>query len=394
MKLDRLLAFTRQPDLLITDESQDLETLLQEYPYFSAAQLLLTIKYKQQNSSRLNRQLQKAAAHLPDKNVLAAALNEGLAQMQQLEELELSESTSAVEVEAALETVHVTEPEVIAAEVLEKENEIVPAVLEEETLAEEIAPLESLAGNTLPEVATETSPENSPEPEVVQELEEQLAEEEEIAPTATIEATVADLAESSEEIPEEQEAVAAVSGEVARDEVEFFPETEPSAENTEAAALPLAELTKVAIEKPLKQEEQFLTQAHDRLSWFRFFAGKPLREQPDDVLEELYLEHMSGDFLQAASASLPEIKTELKAVVNHDAEVASNKNLEEEIRRLAYESISDEELPASETLAAIYESQKDYKKALRIYQKLMLKFPDRMTYFAGLIATTKEKLNN
>lgn len=367
MKLDRLLSFTRQPELLATDESQDLETLLQEYPYFSAAQLLLTIKYKKQNSSRFNRQLQRAAAHLPDKNVLAAALNEGLAQLQQLEMLEQQDVISVGTTEESIEEV-TTSPE-------------------EVTSAIEVALPEVVVSEETPDTI-EVLIENSPESELLaneplQEVQQEINDSREVEADETRER---ELKKSESELAfgEVDELASAASFLV----LETI--TENSAEPKEITTT----INQQEEENQLQPEEQFLTQAHDRLSWFRFFAGKPLREQPDDVLEELYLEHMSGDFLQAESATLPEIKTELKAVVNHNAEVASDKNLEEEIRRLAYESISDEELPASETLAAIYESQKDYKKALRIYQKLMLKFPDRMTYFAGLIATTKEKLNN
>lgn len=132
----------------------------------------------------------------------------------------------------------------------------------------------------------------------------------------------------------------------------------------------------------------FVARPHDRLSWFRFFAGKPLREQPDDVLEQLYIEHMQQDLLQAPVES--PIET-IKARVNTAEEVQSTKEIENEIKRLAYDSISDDELPASETLARIYEQQHEYKRAIKIYQKLILKFPDKMTYFAGLIEALRLK---
>ena len=373
MKLDRLLEFTRQPELLSGDESEDIETLLQEYPYFSAAQLLLTIKYKQQNSSRFNRQLQRAAAHLPDKNVLATALHEGLAQMQLLESLvdtnETVKATTETELKPDVEVLASTTGTIITETTINAEVVEIPETASVEVEGTVLLPeveVEAIDLTTAAAVEVEWPIETEKLEAAVETKGLEIEE---------VEATVDTIEEKIAEWPIEEEVKSPVA----------------------AASKELAHLEQTVSEMQHSEEdvqEVFLTQAHDRLSWFRFFAGKPLREQPDDVLEELYLEHMSGDFLQAESATLPEIKSELKAIVNHDAEVAQNKNLEEEIRRLAYESISDEELPASETLAAIYESQKDYKKALRIYQKLMLKFPDRMTYFAGLVAITKEKLNN
>lgn len=383
MKLDRLLELTRNPSLLGADESQDLESLVQEYPYFSAAQLLLTIKYKQQNTSHFNRQLQKAAAHLPDKNVLAIALHEDLARLQLM---------TITETEAELQT-----------ETTFDEPVVIQAGISQVVQAEELeAPDTALEIESVAEVALE--------PQVV--IEEITALEEEVVEAASeIAAVEADLTSFDEDVTlpevsslreqapeEEKENVEVAQVEIKQHEVE---------KDVKLTGAHTAELNEVVLNEPSMEvetvqtiaatdlpEQSFLAAAHDRLSWFRYFAGKPLHEQPADVLEELYQEHMSGDFLKAEAATLPEIKSELKAVINHDTEVARDKNLEEEIRRLAYESISDEELPASETLAAIYESQRDYKKALRIYQKLMLKFPDRMTYFAGLIASTKEKLNN
>jgi tetratricopeptide (TPR) repeat protein len=46
----------------------------------------------------------------------------------------------------------------------------------------------------------------------------------------------------------------------------------------------------------------------------------------------------------------------------------------------------------SGTLAGIYAAQHDYKKAIRIYQKLILKFPDKMSYFARLIEELRGKV--
>jgi len=370
MKLDRLLELTRNPSLLGADESQDLETLVQEYPYFSAAQLLLTIKYKQQNTSRFNRQLQKAAAHLPDKNVLAVALHEDLARMQLL---------------ASEEIESIPQVEAISFESNQKEDEIeVVQELEQEAENAEVISLDHF--NNEAEVALEDRVTDTADNDATTEKEEAQSE---------VKVEIEDVEVGKVEVEEEEVGKEEVGKEevTLEEALHLVLEDTPVGEPTQFLTEVVHDDSETASGTKLP-EQNFLAVAHDRLSWFRFFAGKPLREQPADVLEELYQEHMSGDFLKAEAATLPEIKSELKAVINHDTEVARDKNLEEEIRRLAYESISDEELPASETLAAIYESQKDYKKALRIYQKLMLKFPDRMTYFAGLIASTKEKLNN
>jgi hypothetical protein len=55
------------------------------------------------------------------------------------------------------------------------------------------------------------------------------------------------------------------------------------------------------------------------------------------------------------------------------------------------ESISDSNLPVSETLAKVFANQGNKSMAVKMYEKLMLNNPEKSTYFAGLIKKLKEK---
>lgn len=59
----------------------------------------------------------------------------------------------------------------------------------------------------------------------------------------------------------------------------------------------------------------------------------------------------------------------------------------------AKESISDESEIVTETLAKVYLQQGHAKKAIEIYGKLSLRFPEKKTYFASLIKEAKKETN-
>ncbi len=48
----------------------------------------------------------------------------------------------------------------------------------------------------------------------------------------------------------------------------------------------------------------------------------------------------------------------------------------------------------TETLASIYARQGYYKKAIQIFEKLSLKYPEKSTYFAAQIEKIKLLMNN
>jgi hypothetical protein len=59
----------------------------------------------------------------------------------------------------------------------------------------------------------------------------------------------------------------------------------------------------------------------------------------------------------------------------------------------AKESLDENKMPVSETLAKIFELQGNFPKAIYVYEQLSLIFPEKKTYFAGLIKQVKKKIN-
>jgi hypothetical protein len=61
--------------------------------------------------------------------------------------------------------------------------------------------------------------------------------------------------------------------------------------------------------------------------------------------------------------------------------------------KIAKESLSEETLPVSETLAKIFEIQGNIPKAIYVYEQLGLIIPEKKSYFASQIRKLKKKLN-
>jgi hypothetical protein len=55
-------------------------------------------------------------------------------------------------------------------------------------------------------------------------------------------------------------------------------------------------------------------------------------------------------------------------------------------------SVQEDDTLVTETLATIFEMQKLYEKAITVYEKLILKFPEKSTYFASRISELKKNI--
>jgi hypothetical protein len=147
---------------------------------------------------------------------------------------------------------------------------------------------------------------------------------------------------------------------------------------------------------------------------------KPLSEEEERTLEEKTIEQKPEASQELEPKTPQETKSNdssfiswLHADVNYEP-VASEfkKELEEfdpledlsgEVQKpkteffsptkKAKESLQEETIPVSETLAKVFVLQGNYPKAIQVYEELCLKFPEKKTFFADSIKEIKKKLN-
>lgn len=422
MTANRIIQHIFQETSLPQVSEAALEQMVTDYPYFTAARLLLAqksydrylnlhapaIKKAQLYSNNphyffqfVTGELEKSIAP-PVTSLIDSAFTPTTytpADPTPLANLELPEVEEPAAIIPVDETTEVPS-EIVAGTGITPgvANEIETVVDEwaEEPAADTAPPAPSEFESVVDEWGKPVELDTAPPPEAVVEEDWEEEEETEAPPTKPSDALWATSEQQQLDILAENddtEAPAAAS--------EAIPEaaapetyTSPAAENGPVPAA-AAHTPASPEEEPLKifpferQEETATTLTFQPLYTDDYFAYKKLKEpeQADDLNEKGaaemrsftdWLREMKQGFAQKANKDWYHEQL-TRSYTDTDPEVS------ETVEKMAMESITLNDDIVSETLAEIWARQRQYQTAIQIYQKLSLLNPNKSTYFAQKI---------
>jgi hypothetical protein len=393
-----------------------LDGLVSEYPYFQTAQVLLAKALSNEKSIRYEEQLRIAAAYAADRKALHSLIMHSVAE---------TEDTTPVE-KPEVETQNIASPEIqqdtitpVKEQNVQTQNIASPEIQQDTTtpLEEPIVQTQDIASPDIPQDTTtpveeqNVQTQNIASPETQQDtttpVEEPKVQTQNITSPETQETPVPPAL--SDLPPLEQNIIvkaidASIELEVS-EQMPFKEETEK--EETEKEETEKEEKGKEKTEKqeaepetqnpgPVKEEQDFNPDApHTFSEWLKYAKQakaqeekaekeEPQKPQDEPVTEQKEekkkpktrrtIDDLIDKFItEEPKISRPGVKQDFFSPVN-----------------MAKQSVEDANEFVSETLANIYLKQGSYAKAIKAYETLSLKFPEKKLYFAARIKEIKK----
>ena len=343
--------FLSEPGNLHRIKYRELKSLVAEYPYSAKLRLLLLLKSKMDNHPEFSRNLKLAATYLPNRTVLYDLLHDPklLATLQKAEEKseEVLELKDLTEVQTLLERQEEEElpAESVAQKLLPPEESWNPTKKEETTWTADIFKDEDEpnSGNTFMSIDALIDS-ISDEEQKDQESEDEIGDDLlslNLIHNFTVE-TMSDYSKMLDKF------------DLTNDSLPLEIENNPS---------------------PLPEKRRFTPQPKDS------FAGW-LKQIEEDLNRELEVPDINKN--------LEEVEKNLTLKPEKKKKKKKKKDKRNKVEDFAAKSLSLKEEVVSETLANLLVKQERYDKAIEMYQKLILKYPDKKSIFAAQI----DKLKN
>ena len=376
MNQEHLSHIVKQPVSISGQDALELEALCKKFPAFSTPFVLLARYYWQTGDYRMEEAVQQAALRVNDREWLYdfvhAAADKANTDIAQIQETEIPvseplESERDIQVEP-LSVVVETITETVELETIPQEIEIQIEVQIEEQTA----------------VSSMFEPEDS----------ENLVFDEIEALDAAVGASILgitglDYAQANPTIEND------ASGEIVTDVGGLITPMSAEEDNIETAAISIFEVDDVLANEHHAAAneyniEQFYPTPAEAISGpptdFYSWLGQPAAQQEEETAAEeteipvseqepTHQQQLIDRFI----ANNPTISRPKKEFFTPETAAKKSEHLPEQL--------------ATETLATVYLNQGNTEGAIRIYERLILKFPEKSSYFVSLIEKTRNEFN-
>jgi tetratricopeptide (TPR) repeat protein len=373
---EHLSHIVKQPASISGQDAIELEALCKKFPAFSTPFVLLARYYWQTGDYRMEEAVQQAALRVNDREWLydfvhaaAEKANTDIAKIQETEipfsePLESEIDIQVEQLSAVVETI----TETVELETNPQEIEIqIEVQIEEQTV-----------------VSSMFEPEDS----------ENLVFDEIEALDAAVGASILgitglDYAQANPTIEND------ASGEIVTDVGGLITPMSAEEDNIETAAISIFEVDDVLADEHHAAAneyniEQFYPTPAETVSGpptdFYSWLGQPAAQQEEETVaeetaipvSEQELTHQQ-QLIDRFIANNPTISRPKKEFFTPETAAKKSEHLPEQL--------------ATETLATVYLNQGNAEGAIRIYERLILKFPEKSTYFVSLIEKTRNEFN-
>ncbi|MBI3235716.1 MAG: hypothetical protein HYZ42_17055 [Bacteroidetes bacterium] len=418
MNAQQFYQYIEHPEKLGIHEEVQLRGMLKEYPYFQSAHLLLTKCLKNMDNYTFEKQLKTAAIFASNRAVLYQLLK-NKKDIKPSAFGTTSPFTVAADHAAKPTTSNATEPTpaIIEKPKVELEEKQVGNIAEEKIAPIKIIPqpiLEKIIENVEEEIAESASLEDLEKEIQIASIEASIFQ-----TTKTEEPTIAVTLEKNIESDEEEDHLKKRREEIAKQYQDFL-----NKKNALQGSSIKVEPTETKIEKPIIVESSITEEPEP--AKVEDVASTPEKEV-DYLPKPQGTEHSFSEWLKLntyqaglenktgnisnedtplieentliESTPINESKTTINIDEILDKFIEQNPTISRPKAeffnpiKAAQKSLEENDDFITETLAKMHEKQGNYLKAISLYEKLSLKFPDKSEIFAARISDIKKNIN-
>ena|ERR1700741_3385205 len=358
MLQQQFIDIINKPHQIVPTQLAELEVLVNEYPFFESAHLLYTKGLHQHNAINYSKQLRKTAIVANSRTVLYELIH----QEQKFIKAPVQEQTESI-----TEPVKEVVKEIVQPEVIEQKQSLSPVTVTNDDI-------KVIYINTI------TSAPKIEEKPVIEEK------------------AVAEVVSENKEL----DIVKAIENETQSDQVEeSVQEMDPVEKLNKDIELEISKgIVQSYVETDILKTNKVEKEEAKEPATFTDWLNKVKREAGTIQIQPAKAEDSKTEEKEQKAQELPKI--EKKSTILEQKMSIIDKSIESDPGRIklgsqkfftpandAKKSLLENEHLVTETLAKIYALQGNISKAIRAYEILSLKFPQKSVYFASLIEKLK-----